>query len=605
MIKNYLIIAMRNFWRHKVFSIINISGLSIGISAALIIFLIVSYEFSFEKFQKDGNRIYRVVSDATFPGGSEFKCSGVPMPMPVALRNDLPGIETASHFVTIYQAKATIPFTGSQSPAEFKKQKNIIYADEFYFSLFKYEWLAGSEQTALKDPFQVVITESKAKLYFGNIPASEVIGRQIIYNDSIKTMVSGIVKDLDDKATDFRFTEFISFPTMIKTGIDNQFGGEFWGSINSASQLFLKLEKGTAAKKIESQLPALRKKYNKDIREGKDDTYNHLQSLTDIHFNQDYDAFDQRQAHKPTMYGLLAVGTFLLLLGCINFINLTTARSALRAKEIGIRKTAGSSKMQLICQFLSETFVLTVMAAIFSLVLIPSLLKVFHDFIPPEINSASVNQPPVWIFLSLLVLAITFLSGFYPALVLTKFQPVRVLKNQVYTGTSKNSQLWLRKSLTVTQFVIAQFLVIATLVVSKQVHYSLNKDLGYKKDAIVYFNTPRNFFSDKKDDRRFALLERLKSFPEIDKVSLAQSSPASESTGSATIKVNNGKEDVEINVEQKNGDPDYFDIYKMKLVAGKWPQKSDTLKEYLINETFARSLGFSKPGEAVGHFVDA
>jgi hypothetical protein len=224
MLKNYFTIAIRNFWKQKIFSLINVSGLAIGISAALVIYLLVQFEFSFEKFRKDNDRIYRVITDITFPGESLFRNSGVPMPMPKAVRSELTGIETSTHFVATYETKVSMPVAGSQSPAEFKKQTDILYADEFYFSLFEYDWIAGSKQTALKDPYQVVLTEERAKIYFGNLPASDIIGKQITYDDSIKTIVSGIVKTPKEKATDFKFKEFISLATCM----DNRAKGSFW-----------------------------------------------------------------------------------------------------------------------------------------------------------------------------------------------------------------------------------------------------------------------------------------------------------------------------------------------------------------------------------------
>src|SRR6187402_2993585 len=605
MLKNYFTIAIRNFWKQKIFSLINVSGLAIGISAALVIYLLVQLEFSFEKFRRDNDRIYRVVTVMTFPGESIFRNSGVPMPMPKAVRTDLTGIETATHLVTAYETKVSMPVAGSQSPAEFKKQTEIIYADEFYFSLFEYDWLAGSKQTALKDPNQVVLTEERAKTYFGNLPANEIIGKQITYDDSIKAVVSGIVKDQEKRATDFKFKEFISLATVMSTGLKDHFGGDEWGSINSVSQCFVKLQRGTRPEQINAQFPVLREKYRDKKEKEKDNTKHRLQSISDIHFNADYGSFDNgRQAHKPTLYGLLAVALFLLLLGCINFINLTTAQSAQRAKEVGIRKTLGSGKRELIFQFLSETFILTMLATILSIAILPWLLNIFSDFIPAEINFNSINQTHVWIFLSLLVLVMTVFSGFYPAVILTKFKPVTVLKNQLHTGTAKSRKAWLRKSLTVTQFVIAQFLVIATLVVSKQINFSLNKDLGYKKDAIVYFRTPWNFFSDKEDNRRFALIEKIKAIPEIDKISLGSNSPAHGGSSSTTLKVDNGKKEIELMIETVNADPVYYDIYKLKLAAGKLPEQSDTLKEYLINETYAKELGFADPADAVGKFVN-
>jgi predicted permease len=585
-----------------VFSFINISGLAIGISAALVIYLIVQFEFSFEKFRKDKDRIYRVVTEMTFPGDVKFPNPGVPMPMPVAVHNDLTGIETVSHFVTAFDQNVSFPVAGSQSPAAFKDQKGIVFADENYFSLFEYEWLAGSKQTTLKDPFQVVLTEERAKTYFGNLAPQQILGRPISYNDTIQTTVSGIVKSPSRNATDFRFQEFISLQTMMTTGLKEAFASYDWGSINSISQLFVKLKPGTQPEQVNAQFAGLRDKYRKKEDNDKDDTRHFLQPLTDLHFNAELDVFEQRQAHKPTLYGLLAVAIFLLLLGCINFINLTTAQSAQRAKEIGIRKTLGSGKRQLIFQFLSETFLLTLIAALLSIAITPWLLKIFSDFIPPEINFNSLNQVHVWVFLASLILLMTLLSGFYPALVLTKFQPVTVMKNQA-TGIAKGRKVWLRKTLTVTQFVIAQFLVIATLVVSKQVRYSLNKDLGYKKEAIIHFRAPFNHFSDEPDKRRFALLEKIKSIPAVEKVALGSRPPAHEGANSTTLKVNTGEKETELMVETMAVDPEYFEIYKLKLLAGKYPAKSDTAKEYIINESYARALGFKNPADAVGKTV--
>ncbi|MFC0771779.1 ABC transporter permease [Terrimonas alba] len=604
MFRNYFSVAFRNLKRHKIFSLINISGLAIGISAALVIYLIVQYEFSFDTFHKDGNKIYRIVSKIEFPDLT-INNSGVPVPTAKAVRNEATGIDVVTNFIIGNAFKVSVPLAGAQSPAVFKNQQGIIYADEEYFTLFQYDWLAGHAQTAMKDPFQVVLTESRLKAYFSTLSPNDVVGRTIYYDDSVKATVVGVVKDLT-KPTDFAFKEFISRATAENTGIKNHWGWEEWGSINSASQLFIKLKSGTKPAQIEKQLAALRNKYRqrRPQEPEKDDTQHFLQPVNDIHFNPHYDAMNQRQASKPSLYGLLAVASFLLLLGCINFINLTTAQASARAKEIGIRKTIGGAKKQLIVQFLSETFVLTILATILSVIITPGLLNVFSDFIPPGVSFASLNRLHVWIFLVLLMLLVTLLSGFYPAWVLTKFKPVTVLKNQAYSGTAQIRKAWLRKTLTVTQFVIAQFLIIATLVVSKQVHYSLNKDLGYKRDAIVFFNTRWNFFSDQKDNRRFVLQEKLKAIPEIEKLSLAGSSPASTNFSTTTMKYKNGDKLIETMVEVKYADTAYFDLYKMKLLAGKNLQQSDTAKEFVINETYVKLLGFKNPADAVGKLIE-
>ena len=196
------------------------------------------------------------------------------------------------------------------------------------------------------------------------------------------------------------------------------------------------------------------------------------------------------------------------------------------------------------------------------------------------------------------------MSGLYPAFILTRFRPVTALKNQAYAGTSQTRKAYTRKVLTITQFIIAQFLIIATIVVSKQVHYSLNKDLGYKRDAIVYFTAERNVFSNEIDNRRLALLQKLRSIPGIEKISLSGTPPASNNTSTTTIKFRNGSRLMETMVEMKYADTGYFDLYQMKLLAGRNLLQSDTTKEFVINETYAKLLGFKKPEDAVGQFIE-
>ncbi len=607
MLKSYFKLAFRNLKNTKVFSLINIAGLAIGISAALVIYLIVQHEFNFDKFHKEGNRVFRVVSQIDFPD-MVMRNSGVPYPTARAVKEEATGIDKLTQFIVADEMKVAIPTGSTQAPTVFRHESNIIYADENYFKIFDYVWLAGNANAALKQPNEVVLTESRAKSYFGNAAPSTLIGKQVMYNDSIITTVAGVVKDFK-QPSDFRFQDFISKATGDNSGLRDQWGWDSWGSINSNCQLFLKLSKGTEPATVEKQLVALREKYrerNKEDPESdkKDLTKHLLQPLADLHFNADYDVFNGTQGNKSTLYGLLAVGLFLLSLGCINFINLTTAQASQRAREIGIRKTMGSRRSQLMMQFLSETLLLTILATIVSVAIAPWLLKIFSDFIPEGISFGSLNQPHVWLFLIGLVLIVTFLSGFYPAMVLTRFKPVTVLKNQAFNGTSQSRKAWLRKSLTITQFVIAQFLLIAMLVVSKQVHYSINKDLGFNKEAIVTFNTRWDFYSDKVDNRRFALMDKIKSIPGIQKMSLAGSAPASGNTSTSTMKYTEGKKVVETMVEVKYADTNYFKLYGMKLLAGNNLEQSDTTRQFVINETYSKMLGFNKPDDAIGHFID-
>ncbi|MEP7323692.1 MAG: ABC transporter permease [Saprospiraceae bacterium] len=592
---HFVKIAFRNFWNHKLFSFINIFGLSIGISAALVIYLIVQYEFSFDGFHKDKDRIYRIYSKIEHPDLILLN-SGVPIPAANVIRDEVSGMEKVSHFITTYDLKVSIPISDQLSPAVYPGQKNIIYADDNYFSVFQYEWLAGSVRSALQDPYRVVLSESRAKTYFPNISYQEVLGKRVIYDDSMQVIVSGIIKDFD-RPTDFNFKEFISKATIENKRIRGQWNWDDWGSINSSSQLFVKLNDGVNPSLIKSQLDNIAKKYKEE------DVTQLLQPLKTLHFNSDLNAFDNRQANKPTLIGLLLVATFILLLGCINFINLATARSVNRAKEIGIRKTIGSGKSQLLVQFLSETFALTLIATTLSLVIAPGLLNIFRDFIPPGVSIKSINQPHVWFFLIALVLIVSILAGLYPAIIMSGFKPVAVLKNQTVSTDGQSRKAWLRQTLTVTQFVITQVILIATLIVAKQINYSLHKELGYKKDAIVFLNTDRDIFSTEKDTRRFVLMEKLKALPEIEQISLGSAPPASSTFNVRTMKFLKDKQIIETNVETKTADPGYFDLYKMKILAGRNFLPSDTIKEFIINETYARVLGFTNPADALGKLI--
>lgn len=574
---------------------INILGLAIGISASLVICLIVRYEFSYEAFHQDRERIYRVVTNMHFPD-QDFKNSGVPGPLPAAMRSEVTGIESSTLFVLANETKVKVP-AKHENNGLFRKQKLIAFADDQYFNFIKYQWIAGVAATALNEPNKVVLTESRAKEYFGFNDLSQAIGQNIIYDDTITVAVSGIVKDLD-QVTDLVSKEFVSLPTYINQ-LKETNGWDEWGSVTSSTQFLIKLKKGVNRAAIDNQLIALRKKHETEAYLKTD---HFLQPLSDIHFNSDFDAFDQRLGHKPTLYGLLAVAAFLLVLGCINFINLTTAQGSQRAKEIGVRKTMGSTKTSLVTQFLTETFLLTTAATLLSLVLVPFILKIFRGFIPPGLSLDMLSEPVIIGFMILLVIVVSLISGFYPALVLSKFKPVTVLKNVAYANTSQSRRVWIRKTLTVSQFMIAQFFIIATLVVGQQIRYSLNKDMGFRKDAIVHFNAPYNYFAP--DNKQFILLQKIKTIPGIDKISLAEAPPAYAGMNSTTMKFKRNGKELETTVEVKHADTNYFSLYNMKLAAGRNLVASDTTKEYVINESYSRFLGYTDPTKIIGESLE-
>lgn len=595
MLKNYFLVALRSFWRNKTFSLINIIGLAIGISASLVIFLLVQYDFSFDKFEKDGSRIYRVVGDSK-SNNDTYHGNSMPVPLGPAMKKEVPGIELLVPFHTLDETRIATPWPDVNHPQVLRKQKDVVVTDAAYFNMIGYTWLAGSPTSSMSQPYQVVLTEHNARLYYGNTKYADLIGKPITLDDTVQATISGIVKDLPGN-TDFYFGTFLSMPTLYTSRLKPE-NFDHWDWTNSADQLFVKLTPQAKTAKIDPQLTKILKTNSKPDPRDHSTTTIHLQPLSDIHFNLDYGVFDEsRQAHKPTLYGLLAVAAFLLLLACINFINLTTAQASQRAKEIGIRKTLGSQRRQLTIQFLAETFVITLMATILSIILTPFLLKVFADFIPADFHFELFRQPGVILFLLILVIVVTVLSGIYPALVLSGFKPVLVLKNQAFSGTSKTRSAWLRKSLTVFQFVIAQVFIIGTLLVAKQISYALNKDLGFKKDAIVYFRTDYHEAARKKKP---VLLDMLKSIPGIALISISSNPPSSNSMWTSTMTFNDGKKEIDENVQVKLADTNYFRTYGFHLLAGASTPQSDTTNAVVINESYLHILGYQDPRKILG-----
>lgn len=601
MLKNYFHTALRNCWRNKTFSLINIVGLAIGISSALVIFLIVSYEFGFDKFEKNADRIYRVVLDAKF-NGTEGHSSGVQAPLSIAVANEMTGIE-ASVPVMSFQGEATAKVSIARenaNPVIYKKQPGIVFTNPQYFQLLPYQWVAGSQQAALKDPFSVVLTAKRAAQYFPGMSMTDIPGRKIKYNEDLTAAVSGIVKDLNEN-THFSAEEFISFASIAKTNLENNFMMQVWNDWMVYSQLYVKLAPGAVAATEEAQMNDLLKKYNKNAyKDASNYMRFHLQPLNDIHFNSLYQGLNQRIASKSTLYGLLAIAAFLLLLGCINFINLTTAQASQRAKEIGVRKTMGSSKMQLVWQFLSETFFLTSLATIVSVLLAPLLLRMFANFIPPGLHFDLLQQPYTVVFLFLLTVLVSFLSGLYPSLILAGYKPVTVLKNHTAGNYGNTRTAGIRKTLTVAQFVIAQFFVIATVMVSRQINYSIHSDLGFNKEAVINFELPRDTVA----THGKQLANTIKSIPGVALVSTGFFAPADEGVAFTNISFNNGKEIFTPNTQIRWGDPNFIKVYEVKLLAGRNVTASDSIREFLVNESYAHAIGFSNAADALNKFLD-
>jgi ABC-type antimicrobial peptide transport system permease subunit len=579
--------------KNKVFSLINVIGLTIGLSASFVIGLMIYYDYTFDTFHEDGDRTYRIVSEFTDPEEKYYN-PGITLALKGAIE-DNSNFETVSEFYIERPSKAV----NKQNDITLKWPEFVIFADQNYLDIFQYNFLAGNKTDALKDPNQVVLTQTRAAEYFPKLSPSKIIGKTLVYNDSINVMVTGVVENYNQR-TDIVFKEFISHATLLQTNRKREITKRNWINTNSNSQLYVKFKENADIASVQKLLDnlALEHTDEDDIKYGQSRKFK-LQTLNDIHFNEDYGTYDweKAQASKPLLRNLALVALFLLLLGCINFINLNTAQASQRAKEIGIRKTLGSSRKQIVGQFLGEAFILVLVSAVMSLLLSKWLINVFSDFVPDGLSYQLFKSPVIIFSVIILLVLVTFLSGYYPALVLSKYNAVSVMKNQISGAEQK---VGLRKFLTVFQFTIAQVFIIATLLVGKQINYLLTKDMGFKTDAIVSIFQPR---AEQEFSKMLLFAEKLKTIPEIKQVSIGGKGPASNSISSTSVTYTDGKNIAKSEMQYIFGDLNYAKLFELQLLDGRL-YRNDTIRELVINETLLRKLGFSNPSEAVGKQVE-
>ncbi len=575
-------------------NLINILGLSLGVSVCLVIFLITSHELSYDNFHPSKERIYRIVGTTQFQDEEPRLLGYVPSPLPMRVREQITGIENVAGFYNYY-AKVQVP-QGLDKPKEFLPNSElpspIVVAESSYFNIFQYEWLAGNKQTALSEPFKVVLTESATKNYFENENPESILGRVITYNDSLQVTISGVVKGWN-KNTDFGFTDFISFPTVQNSFLKYNIDMESWGVWDYYSQAFIKLSPGVSTSQIETQFNQL----VKDYFVGEQNSLQ-LQPLSDIHYNALYSDGYSRKAHLPTLYGLVGIAIFILLIAIINFINLSTAQSVRRSKEIGIRKVLGSSRFSLKMQFFSEIFILTALSIAISALMLVPILKAFQSYIPEGVIINPFDYK-TWLFLGIILSVTTILAGFYPAKILSAFNPIRSLKGKAISGEHQSG--WLRQSLIVFQFSISLIFIIGSIVANKQIHFMLNADMGFAKDAIINLRPGREESSEKKQ----LLAQRLQQIRGVNAVSLHRETPAAARHGGTSIKsIGSNGTGKEIISSFGFADALYLPLYQIKIVAGRNLAPSDTIREFVINVQTANALGFDKPEAALGQMVE-
>ena len=591
MFSNYVKIAWRNLLRNRVSTLINLLGLTLGITACLTIYFITSHELNYDTFHPNGERIYRLVGESQYGKNGEKNPVGfIPNAVPAAIRSEITGIETVAAFHNI-SSDVLIP-NGKEKPKRFEGSKHdeIVVVEPQYFDLFTYQWLAGNPRTALNEPFRVVLSERKAHTYFGDLSPDQIMGKEIIYQDSVRVSVAGIVKEWA-QPTDFVFTDFISFATIRASQLKQAINLDQWNDIWSASQAFVKLPKIMTPAQLTKQFQRFGAvHFTKDM----DLKFTPaLQPLADLHFNDNYQDNYSRKAHLPTLYGLMAIASFILLIAAINFINLATAQSVQRAKETGIRKLMGSSRASLISQFLSETALLTFAAGLLSLLLVNPILGAFQTLTPKGLT-VNLFSWQTLLFLLITTVTTSLLSGLYPSWLLSSFLPALTLKGQ--TALAGGQKGYLRKGLIVFQFTVSLVFIIGTLMVGRQLNFMRNKDLGFSTNAVVSIRPGGG-------DKGPVLAQKLRQLSGIERVTMEWFPPMGSAYMMTKLKYR-GKKEIEMDVSAKVGDENFIPLYQLRLLAGRNYLKSDSLRELVINATYAKALGFKKPADALNQLLE-
>ena len=575
MLRNYLRTAFRNLWRHKAFSFLNILGLTIGMSACFLVFLYVRFELSYDNFHSKQDRIYRLVCDIKTP--TELLripvCSN---PMAINAKDEFPEVEQFVRF-------------GLQSnlfrkgDLKFQEDK-MAYTDSTFFEVFDFPLLHGNPATALREPLSVVLSETSAKKYFGT---ADPMGQHLLFTDQgLPATVTGVMKDMPEN-TLLKADILVSQSTVLRfdSAIDRQ-----WGNFGMLSYLLLKPH--TDPKGLEKKFPAfLEKRDGREMKESQMFFSLFLEPLRDVYLKSDRGGAERGSLSNVYVFSL--IGIFILLIACINFINLTTARSVERAKEVGIRKVIGAERGQLTGQFLGESIVLALIAFVLSTGVCALLIPPFNFLAGKTISTGLFNHPNYILSLLGIAVGVGVLAGIYPALVLSSFQPIKVLKGRFASGTRG---LLLRQSLVVLQFTISIAIIVATIIIDKQLNFMRNQDLGFNNQQMLVIDTHG-------DAHRVALKDEIARLPGVNSVAMSSSVPGTRNPGAYSM-VQNQKGDMQIaNLDLYFVDFDYMKQYKMKMVAGRMFSRNfgtDTTHSMILNESAVRLFGYHSPQDAIG-----
>jgi putative ABC transport system permease protein len=587
MYKNYLKVALRNLWKNKSFSAINIIGLAAGLAVCLLILLYVADEWSYDRYNKNAGRIYRLDADILF-NGTVFNAATSPNPMPVALAKDYPQIE---QFVRLSFQYDILVRKGNQKIQE----QHSVLADSSFFKVFTAPMIAGDPLTALDEPNSLVIDETTARKYFNS---TVVVGKTLRINNTENCKVTGVIKDFP-RQSHFHFSFIRPFHEL--------WPGQDKDWLTSGIHSYILVKPGVKQSLIQSQVDQIVNTYlSKHLEETFHDNIRNLQSkgghfqyhlmpLTDLHLHSDKTFEFEANGNVHYVYIFSVIAIFILTIACVNFMNLSTSRSANRAKEVGIRKVAGSTRGNLITQFLVESVLMSYFALLLALLLASLLLPLFNQIAGKQMHVNSLFS--LWLLPGLitLVFAVGCAAGSYPAFYLSSFNPVRVLKGSIASGF-RNS--WLRSSLVVFQFSISMILIIGTIVIYNQLDYIRSRKIGYDREHVLVLHNTENL-----DRQIHTFREELLRLQGVEQASISGDLPTA---GSGNLNQRGWSRDPDLNAKNMiiltsiNVDENYIPALGMQIEKGRnfsTAYKTDSTA-IILNETAAKMLGWKDLSDA-------
>lgn len=587
MIKNYLKIALRNLARYKQMTLINILGLAVGMAACVLILLFVQYELSYDRYHEKADRIYRLSREFyNSDGVTGLHLGHLAPPFEPLLAEDFSGIIQSSARLLSYSPLMTYEEGEVQIVEE-----DFFFAESEVFKIFTFPFVEGDPATALSEPNSVVLTESAARKYFGD---EEPMGKTLIYDQEVDMKVTGVMEDVPDNSH-FHFDMLASFGT-----VENYFGQEYmmsnWGSNNYST--FILLPEGYDPAELEAQFPDFIDKHVTGDSEvpASQWTALHLWPLTDIHLYSHLDSEIEANGDIAYIYIYTIIALFILVIACINFINLTTARATRRAKEVGVRKVMGAEKASLVRQFLSESVLISLFSLALAILLVTLALPYFTNFVNKQLTFDIVANPFLLLLLVSIILIVGIVSGSYPAFYLSAFQPARILRN---SRGNQRGNAFLRSGLVVLQFVISIALVIGVITVERQLDYVKSKPLGFNQENLVVLRVSDDMYQQYEE-----LKARLLSQPGVSDVTLTSRVPSGRLLDSqgGEVEVNGEMQGINFRLADVHVDHDFVNSFGIDLVAGRnfdINRASDSTEAFIINEAAVRAIGYDSPEDAI------